>query len=496
MKKLIISVVAIALLTGLFSYQVLAQEPVECEAEYTVKAGDWLSKIAQKYYGDATAYEQIVVASNARSDDDYADISSPNSIEPGLYLCLPPAPMVAQQPAPASSPQLVGPIWQWQQTQMNNGDLFTPDTPANYTVQFMADSAAAIQADCNTVRATYTITDNRVSLTKAPSTLVACPEGSLGDQFVSNLSNTTLFFFQDGNLFIDLKFDSGTMSFSPISSELAGSNWLVTAYNNGREAVVGPLADTELTADFGVDGTLSGSAGCNSYSAGYEASGNNISVGQAAVTMMFCEEPAGVMEQEQEFLAALSTAATYEITGNAMQMRTADDALAAMFVRAAAPTTAPAPAAPEPAAPEPAAPEPTAPEPTVAEPTLADKMMTEITLVQHSFNPETNNTSFICASSGQGLNGVAPDAAGARFVGPNAGDFDLWGIVGLFQVDPDGTMTFVPERIGGKFVNPDGFEFRRISLDRTLNYFATGEGRWTGDFGLPGRIEKCDPTNQ
>ena len=101
MKKLIISVVAIALLTGLFTAQVLAQEPVECEAEYTVKAGDWLSKIAKTYYGDATAYDQIVVASNARSDDDYADISNPNSIEPGLYLCLPPAPMVAPQPAAA-----------------------------------------------------------------------------------------------------------------------------------------------------------------------------------------------------------------------------------------------------------------------------------------------------------------------------------------------------------------------------------------------------------
>ena len=311
MKKMIISVVAIALLAGLLSYQVLAQEPVQCEAEYTVKAGDWLSKIAKNYYGDAAAYDQIVAASNARSDDEYADISSPNSIEPGLYLCLPPAPMAAQPPAaaPASSPQLVGPVWQWQQTQMNNGDLFTPDNPANYTVQFMADGAAAIQADCNTVRATYTITDTRISLAMGASTLMACPEGSLGDQFVSNLSNTTLFFFQEGNLFIDLMFDSGTMSFSPISSELAGSNWIVTNYNNGREAVVGLLTDTELTADFGQDGTLSGSAGCNRYSAGYEASGNNISIGQAAVTMMFCEEPAGVMEQEQEFLAALSTAA-------------------------------------------------------------------------------------------------------------------------------------------------------------------------------------------
>ena len=29
-----------------------AQEPVACELDYTVQAGDWLSKIAEKYYGD------------------------------------------------------------------------------------------------------------------------------------------------------------------------------------------------------------------------------------------------------------------------------------------------------------------------------------------------------------------------------------------------------------------------------------------------------------
>lgn len=479
MKKMIVSIVAIALFTGLMPYHALAQEPVQCEAEYTVQTGDWLSKIAEKYYGDPTAFNQMVAASNAQSNDDFTDISDPNSIEPGLHLCLPPAAMAAEQPAPAmaSSPQLVGPSWQWQQTQMNNGDLFTPNTPANYTIQFMADGTAAIQADCNTVQATYTITDNRVSLAMGPATLMACPDGSMGDQFTRNLSGANSFFFRDDTLFIELMFDSGTMSFSPISSELAGSSWLVTNYNNGREAVVGLLEGTELTANFGQDGTLSGTAGCNNYTTSFEASGNTISIGQAAVTMMLCEAPAGVMEQEQEFLAALGTAATYQITGNTMQLRTAEDALAAMFTRAAAPAV-------------------TAPEPAATEPTLADQMMNSITLVQHSFNAETNNTSFTCASSGQGLNGVAPDAAGARFVGPNAGDFDLWGAVGLFQVDPDGTSTFVPQQTGGKFVNPDGFEFRRIALDRTLNYFATGQGIWTGDFGLPGRIEKCDPTTQ
>ncbi len=50
--------------------------------------------------------------------------------------------------------------------------------------------------------------------------------------------------------------------------------------------------------------------------------------------MMACGEPEGVMEQEMQYLAALQTAATYSIEGDIMQLRTAEDALAAQFVRA------------------------------------------------------------------------------------------------------------------------------------------------------------------
>ena len=88
---------------------------------------------------------------------------------------------------------------------------------------------------------------------------------------------------------------------------------------------------TELTAAFGEDGTLSGSAGCNNYSAGYEVDGNNISIGLPISTMMACAEPAGIMEQEQEYLTALPTAATYQITGDRLEMRTAEGSIAASF---------------------------------------------------------------------------------------------------------------------------------------------------------------------
>ena len=62
---------------------------------------------------------------------------------------------------------------------------------------------------------------------------------------------------------------------------------------------------------------MAGSAGCNQYNAGYTLGpdAGAISISPAASTRMFCSEPAGVMEQEAEFLAALQSAARYRIEG-------------------------------------------------------------------------------------------------------------------------------------------------------------------------------------
>ncbi|MCB0176427.1 MAG: META domain-containing protein, partial [Anaerolineae bacterium] len=146
-------------------------------------------------------------------------------------------------------------------------------------------------------------------------------------------SQANIYSFDGENLLIDLTFDSGTMTFSPQSSELAGTNWVVINYNNGQEAVVTPIDGTELTADFGEDGTLSGSAGCNNYTTGYTVDGSNITIDPPASTRMACAEPEGIMDQEQAYLAALPTAATYQITGNNLVMRTADGAMVANFER-------------------------------------------------------------------------------------------------------------------------------------------------------------------
>jgi heat shock protein HslJ len=214
---------------------------------------------------------------------------------------------------------------------MNNGDEFTPDNPGNYNIQFMPDGSFAAQADCNRVNGSYTVDGSAITIQPGPSTMAACPEGSLGDQFAAQLGEAAIYFFQEGDLLLDLKFDSGTMRFSPQSNELAGTSWVVIGHNNGRGGVVSSIIGTEMTATFGADGTITGSAGCNSYSAGYEAEGNSITIGLPISTMMACGEPEGIMEQEQEYLAALGTAATYQITGDTLEMRTAEGSMAVTF---------------------------------------------------------------------------------------------------------------------------------------------------------------------
>jgi uncharacterized surface protein with fasciclin (FAS1) repeats len=62
-----------------------------CSQDYTVQAEDWLSKIADKFYGDPLAYTVIFEATNAAASAGgaYDAIANPDIIEVGQTLCIP-----------------------------------------------------------------------------------------------------------------------------------------------------------------------------------------------------------------------------------------------------------------------------------------------------------------------------------------------------------------------------------------------------------------------
>ena len=156
-----------------------------------------------------------------------------------------------------TAPDLRGTVWQWRQTLMNNDDEFASNNPAKYTVEFMADGSVVVQADCNPVRGTYTADGNAITIALGPSARAACADDSLGERFTGQLAGAAIYFFRSDDLYVDLKYDSGTMRFGARSRELAGTSWAVIGHNNGRGGVVSSILSTEMTAAFGADGTVS-----------------------------------------------------------------------------------------------------------------------------------------------------------------------------------------------------------------------------------------------
>jgi heat shock protein HslJ len=109
--------------------------------------------------------------------------------------------------------------------------------------------------------------------------------------------------------------------------------WVATSILNG-DAVTSSLAGTELTATFTSDGKLTGSAGCNGYTTTYRASGGKITIAQPAATRKLCDSPAGVMEQEHAFLAALAATTGYRLEGSHLSLLTPRGTYTATFDRA------------------------------------------------------------------------------------------------------------------------------------------------------------------
>lgn len=207
-----------------------------------------------------------------------------------------------------------------------------PDVEATATFE---DGRVSGNSSCNRYGAGYTLVGNRLSISPGMmSTMMACPEPLMRQeaQFQAALAAAASYSIEGTALTI---WGAGRQALLTLAADepapLTGTTWVARNYNNGRQAVVSILGGTRLTALFGEDGRLGGSAGCNNYFAGYTLDGNGITISPPAATRKLCAEPEGIMEQESRYLMALPTAATYRIEGKALELRTAEGALVASF---------------------------------------------------------------------------------------------------------------------------------------------------------------------
>ncbi|MBE9140056.1 META domain-containing protein [Nodosilinea sp. LEGE 07088] len=207
-------------------------------------------------------------------------------------------------------PALTDNIWELQQIQMNNGDLLIAEPSANYTAEFADDGQVFVQADCNRAIGQFTETvDGQLTIQMGPTTLAACPEGSIAPQFLQALNNANFYFFQDSDLFIDLKFDSGTMQFSAASiPELVGTTWQLQQiqFNDGALLVAEPPEN--YTVEFLEDGGLVVQADCNRGRGEFTTTDDSrLEVSPIATTRAAC--PEGSIGDE--FVQSLNNSAIY-----------------------------------------------------------------------------------------------------------------------------------------------------------------------------------------
>jgi heat shock protein HslJ len=233
---------------------------------------------------------------------------------------------------------LIGPIWQLTSLGPNDSPQ-PPMAEANFTATFnrqlgMPSGVAAGGTGCNEYSAVYYSNLQQIKFNSAARSDEACPP-ALAEQMVTYfqgltetrsyriLGNELQIFFGDQVLNFVATYPPGEEEEQPAGplTPLNGTTWWLVS-SDAFQVIPG----SEVTAFFeinpdGLTGLINGSGGCNTYNA--EIVGV-FQVGPINATQSLCDTPAGVMEQEGAYFAALAVAQsfTHDLDGGTLVINT------------------------------------------------------------------------------------------------------------------------------------------------------------------------------
>ncbi len=135
----------------------------------------------------------------------------PSPAPSGAATAIAPAATARGVSEAAASTGLQGPVWQWRASTFVDGTALAPGDPARYTVEFLPDGNALVQADCNFGTGLYKEDGFRLSIGAIGATKVACPADSLGSAFLAQLTKVERFAVEAGELTLALEDEAGEM---------------------------------------------------------------------------------------------------------------------------------------------------------------------------------------------------------------------------------------------------------------------------------------------
>ena len=201
-----------------FGHEVRTFQPCGSDQVYWVKADQKISQQLRKEHHKLTSkpYEPVYVEVKGhliqKAAEGFAAEYDGQIVIDGIDLVRP-----RQKedcgPIAAAEGRITGIVWKWQQTRYNNDQRAVPDDSSHYTATFKPDGTLSIRADCNRAGGKYTLQKSTLTIEVTHSTRAMCPPESLEQTFLKDLGGAAIYFMRDGDLYIDLKYDTGTMRF-------------------------------------------------------------------------------------------------------------------------------------------------------------------------------------------------------------------------------------------------------------------------------------------
>ena len=226
---------------------------------------------------------------------------------------------------------LEGPLW----TLKNIGPVGNPPAPlagseftANFSRQFgMPSGVKSGGTGCNDYTATYyaSLDEIKVNLPQTTRNTCSAMQSEAEQGYFLGLNAAREYRILGNELYV--YYDKNVLVFTgsyptPVGGPLTpmhGTQWWLTSIGTFL-AVPG----TEVTIAFTINpdgrtGTISGSGGCNPYSAGIT---DVFTLSPINATSAICENPAGVTEQEAAYLNALGAAKGISMKGSTLEITT------------------------------------------------------------------------------------------------------------------------------------------------------------------------------
>jgi len=216
----------------------------------------------------------------------------------------------SSEPSPAASPgssssavELVGPTWTV--TSIAGKDVVAASRP---TMTFGGDGRVQGTGSCNSYGGPYQVDGDAMDIGDLASTMMLCADEAIAAQetaFFAALAAAQTWRIDDsGALVLEgasrIVAERGAVE----ASRSPGATGLVGAWDLAEMGPTADFAHLQPTIEFAADGTVSGFAGCNTFTGGYTTDGAALTFGPLALTKMACQRPGSAVEAD--YLNALA----------------------------------------------------------------------------------------------------------------------------------------------------------------------------------------------